>query len=110
MNDSEKRIFGPALSDVISAAKRANDILLKKLEAANKKNVDWLFDSVIESEAIGINDYWYLPGGHWKPKSCMPRWKVNGGRVKKQNNNIENNRVRKEHHTGNCDNTLNIHK
>ncbi|XP_071503504.1 beta-1,4-galactosyltransferase 5-like [Diadema antillarum] len=79
MSESKKKIFGAALEEVSNAVKRANQILSSKLDSAktaNITNVDWLFDSAIESQAIGINNYWYLPGGHWKPMNCLPRWKV----------------------------------
>ena len=28
--------------------------------------------------AVRSGDYLYLPGGHWRPATCLPRWKVKG--------------------------------
>ncbi|XP_071480736.1 beta-1,4-galactosyltransferase 5-like [Diadema antillarum] len=80
MLESENHIFGSASDDVRQAVKRANEILQRRLvelslSGANKK-VASLFDTAIESQAVKIADNWYLPGGHWKPARCTPRWKV----------------------------------
>ena len=77
---AEEHIFGPSAGKVRTAVKRANEILLKKLvdpKTGNITHVDWLFDQVLDPEAMNISNYWYLPGGHWKPTNCLPRWKVN---------------------------------
>eukprot|EP00057_Strongylocentrotus_purpuratus_P033945 XP_793367.3 PREDICTED: beta-1,4-galactosyltransferase 5-like [Strongylocentrotus purpuratus] len=76
---AEEHIFGPSAGKVRTAVKRANEILLKKLvdpKTGNITHVDWLFDQVLDPEAMNISNYWYLPGGHWKPTNCLPRWKV----------------------------------
>ncbi|XP_063963839.1 uncharacterized protein LOC129272458 [Lytechinus pictus] len=79
MKNAEDLIFGPLAERVREGVKRANDTLRKKLvdpKTGNISHVDWLFDQVIESEALNVSKYWYLPGGHWKPANCLPRWKV----------------------------------
>eukprot|EP00057_Strongylocentrotus_purpuratus_P032764 XP_788773.3 PREDICTED: beta-1,4-galactosyltransferase 5 [Strongylocentrotus purpuratus] len=79
MVHAEEIIFGPLAENVRTAVKRANEILYKKLVdpmTGNITHVDWLFDQVIEPEAMNISNYWYLPGGHFKPVNCLPRWKV----------------------------------
>ncbi|XP_030831803.1 beta-1,4-galactosyltransferase 5-like [Strongylocentrotus purpuratus] len=76
---AEEHIFGPSAGKVRTAVKRANEILLKKLvdpKTGNINHVDWLFDQVLDPEAMHISNYWYLPGGHWKPMNCLPKWKV----------------------------------
>ncbi|XP_030835395.1 beta-1,4-galactosyltransferase 5-like [Strongylocentrotus purpuratus] len=76
---AEEQIFGPSAGKVRTSVKRANEILLKKLvdpKTGKITNVDWLFDQVLDPDAMNISNYWYLPGGHWKPMNCLPRWKV----------------------------------
>ncbi|XP_030831473.1 beta-1,4-galactosyltransferase 5-like [Strongylocentrotus purpuratus] len=76
---AEEHVFGPSAGKVRTFVKRANEILLKKLvdpKTGNITHVDWLFDQVLNQETMNISNYWYLPGGHWKPMNCLPKWKV----------------------------------
>ncbi|XP_041452641.1 beta-1,4-galactosyltransferase 6-like [Lytechinus variegatus] len=73
-------IFGPLVEEVRTAVKRANEKLRWKLvnsDTGNKAVAHWLFNEILQPEEKPMkNRYWFLPGGHWIPINCSPKWKV----------------------------------
>ncbi|KAJ8037294.1 Beta-1,4-galactosyltransferase 5 [Holothuria leucospilota] len=74
----EEEIFGEYLLDVRKFSSDVNQdvasVYRDKYKASSEQGL--LVKDVL-SEGIKIgDDYWYLPGGHWIPAGCTPRWKV----------------------------------
>ncbi|XP_072171076.1 beta-1,4-galactosyltransferase 6-like [Diadema setosum] len=80
MSTSVDIVLGNATDEVMKAVALANDGLQEKLATIKrgqvvKKNSSSLL-SVLNSTSIQIGSYLYMPGGHWQPINCRPRWKV----------------------------------
>ncbi|XP_071480737.1 beta-1,4-galactosyltransferase 5-like [Diadema antillarum] len=79
MSDAIKLVLGESAHNVDEAVQKANDILNRELMngvGRVAKEGDRRFDTSFQSQSLKIGNYRYLPGGHWKPASCIPRWKV----------------------------------
>nr|XP_054766013.1 beta-1,4-galactosyltransferase 5-like [Lytechinus pictus] len=76
---TEEIVFGHLVGEVRTAVKVANEMLRKKLvddKTGNKTDTDWHFNELLKPEIKTNDSYRYLPGGHWKPINCSPKWKV----------------------------------
>ncbi|XP_072169614.1 beta-1,4-galactosyltransferase 6-like [Diadema setosum] len=80
MSMSVRIVLGNATDEVKKAVKFANDGLREKLAAIKRgqvaKKSGSRLRSVLRSSSVQIGSYLYMPGGHWKPINCRPRWKV----------------------------------
>ncbi|XP_038070430.1 beta-1,4-galactosyltransferase 6-like [Patiria miniata] len=79
MYELERTIFPDhpeRIRDVVSRGNRK----LQRLVYTAAANVSLINGSRImeglASLQVRSGDYRYLPGGHWRPASCIPRWKV----------------------------------
>ncbi|XP_072174698.1 uncharacterized protein [Diadema setosum] len=78
LDDLTWRTFGDELPGVGKLSRLSNQIRreLNKTEVLQERNqtIDEIFRE--HGLFLGIRNYLYLPGGHWKPKRCTPKWKV----------------------------------
>lgn len=76
MESAEETVFGMNQSAIRAAVRRTNQMLTKYLEKPLNNSRKRLDPSVVSSGASLVGGYNYLPGGHWIPNTCLPRWKV----------------------------------
>lgn len=69
-------IFGTNQSSIRAAVARTNQKLTKYLGNSKNRSREVLDDLIVSAESSLIDNYNYLPGGHWIPSTCLPRWKV----------------------------------
>ncbi|PIK36859.1 putative beta-1,4-galactosyltransferase 2-like [Apostichopus japonicus] len=69
-------IFGTNQSAIRAAVARTNQKLTKYLGNSKNRSREVLDDLIVSAESSLIDNYNYLPGGHWIPSTCLPRWKV----------------------------------
>ena len=88
VDEVEKLLLGDRLKDVKRLVEKANILINQtkvydntifvscaKATSRDKCGNKYL-QEVMESNQILTNNYVYSPGGIWKPKDCLPRWKV----------------------------------
>ncbi|XP_071793095.1 beta-1,4-galactosyltransferase 4-like [Asterias amurensis] len=77
-NETDQLIFGDQLDKIRNTITRGNNELQKLVETARKKK-SALSRPIMESLSapeVRCGNYLYLPGGHWRPATCKPIWKV----------------------------------
>lgn len=76
MKVAENDVLKSNISSIRAMVENANKKLSKILESGRNNSKEPL-DSLVSSETTYlIGNYRYLPGGHWVPNTCLPRWKV----------------------------------
>ena len=91
LGEVSKEIIGGHLPNVnellINISGMIHNIALKRKKmGAEATNINTLSDMGLE---IDVEDYRLLPGGHWIPTSCEPRWKVMFGISSKLSTSIQ---------------------
>ncbi|XP_038070108.1 beta-1,4-galactosyltransferase 6-like [Patiria miniata] len=78
MHELERTIFPDHPERIRDVVSRGNRELLSLLyTAANSPQINGsLIMEGLASLQVRSGDYHYLPGGHWRPASCVPTWKV----------------------------------
>ena len=74
MFDAEEVILQTSTLKVRQLTSTA-DSLVKKLYATPKGMYRPTIEETL-ADALLVNNYIYIPGGHWIPAQCLPRWKV----------------------------------
>ena len=74
MSDAEEVILQTSTLKVRQLTSTA-DSLVKKLYATPKGMYRPTIEETL-AEALLVDNYIYIPGGHWIPAHCLPRWKV----------------------------------
>ncbi|XP_071813720.1 beta-1,4-galactosyltransferase 5-like [Apostichopus japonicus] len=73
----EEEVFKEDLADVRKFTADATQDVRSMYRHTKKAAEKGLMLKDILSEGMKVGDnYWYVPGGHWIPASCIPRWKV----------------------------------
>ena len=71
--------FGDFTPTVARLSRLANRMTrgLNKTEVLKERNQT--IDEIIEEFGlmVAFEHYIYMPGGHWRPRNCAPKWKVN---------------------------------
>ncbi|XP_038066318.1 uncharacterized protein LOC119736373 [Patiria miniata] len=78
MNQSEEHIFKGQQDQVDRFVMEGNgklQTILKKSRSYNASVWEHITES-LSPIAIEVGNYSYIPGGFWKPTTCLPRWKV----------------------------------
>ncbi|XP_022104366.1 uncharacterized protein LOC110986643 isoform X2 [Acanthaster planci] len=78
MNVSVIKVMGKDWQRVESAVETGNQEMQKLLGQTARYNTS-VRTPITESLSwlgIRLGNYTYLPGGHWTPTNCLPRWKV----------------------------------
>ncbi|XP_038070258.1 uncharacterized protein LOC119739393 isoform X2 [Patiria miniata] len=78
MNGSVWQVLGKDRQRVQRVVDTGNRELQDLLEKAARYNSSVRIPIAESLAPLGlrISNYTYLPGGHWKPDNCLPRWKV----------------------------------
>ncbi|KAJ8037295.1 Beta-1,4-galactosyltransferase 5 [Holothuria leucospilota] len=73
----EEEIFREYLFDVRKFSSDVTQDVAAMYRHKHKASQQGLVVKDVVSEGIKVGeDYWYVPGGHWIPSGCIPRWKV----------------------------------
>ncbi|XP_038054937.1 beta-1,4-galactosyltransferase 6-like [Patiria miniata] len=76
MDTTESLVFGDMKDKILHLVEGGNRHLrAPSLQTTSTSSYDGLLDSLIPLGAT-VGNYSYLPGGHWRPRHCTPRWKV----------------------------------
>ncbi|XP_072021088.1 beta-1,4-galactosyltransferase 6-like [Amphiura filiformis] len=88
MQTVEQELFGKSLVNVTTLINKTNNFLTKInrtnseqytvscIQLKEIKKCQKMFPTSITTQCIPVSSYTYMPGGHWKPTDCAPRWKV----------------------------------
>ncbi|XP_033102429.1 beta-1,4-galactosyltransferase 6-like [Anneissia japonica] len=77
IEQSEKVIFKEHTAEVRGAAHDQNMKLnVNLINRAHHRQSTQTIEECVSSVTLLFNDFVYIPGGHWKPADCLPRWKV----------------------------------
>ena len=86
----EQKVLGSSLTKVLALVSNTNQFL-SHLNRTNPKNFSTscnkvksktmcqkVFPKALMSRTVDVplSNYTYMAGGHWKPKDCLPKWKV----------------------------------
>ena len=75
MSDVEKRIFQTSITKVRRLVRNANT-LIKQHDAKSIAGSRMMDTILADTLALVVDDYIYIPGGHWIPAKIPLRWKV----------------------------------
>ena len=78
MDTLEQTMFKNQTDKIRKTVSRGNLEMQELIQNATKHNssVQTPITESLSSLEVRHGDYVYLPGGHWRPATCQPRWKV----------------------------------